>query len=288
VLVEAKTVSVAAKVVVLGLALAEFVLLTGCEQTPTDPNQPTGSRPTATPELTRLTEGAREWPLEIALERLDEPASATSAAVRILWLSDAYAPCAPQELTDRQFERLRVRKLDDERWALGLVDDASTDRLQAPVLIHADGTVERLAEGIAEELLILEVAQEPEVYPHVLIWPGRVALLEESIEPALQLDPNQPVRFHPDVQRGFPYVALRSLHDGEEVARYRWEPYEYMFEGPAMDDLPEPPGGTFQLDMEASVRLIPYGGKLPPPKPIPEVPEQPLDMPMYDSELLPA
>ena len=66
------------------------------------------------------------------------------------------------------------------------------------------------------------------------------------------------------------------------VARYQWDPYERVFMGPAADALPDPPGGSFQVDLTASVGLIPKGGKIPEPQPL-----EPTTQPEDEGERLP-
>ena len=50
-----------------------------------------------------------------------------------------------------------------------------------------------------------------------------------------------------------------------QVGRYNWDPYEIAFSGPQCDKLPDPPGGQYELDLEASLALIPVGGVIPEP-----------------------
>ena len=71
------------------------------------------------------------------------------------------------------------------------------------------------------------------------------------------------------------------------VATYKWDPYELVFVGPAVDALPDPPGGRFHIDVAASRRLEPMGGELPESRPIQRPPaSQP--QPVQDSRDLPA
>lgn len=65
-----------------------------------------------------------------------------------------------------------------------------------------------------------------------------------------------------------------------EVARYKWDPYELTFSGPAVDKLPDPPGGKFELNIADSHYLVPVGGEIPePPPPKPPPGEQEKDLP---------
>ena len=155
-------------------------------------------------------------------------------------------------------------------------------------MISTEGEAELLAEGPEEELLILHVAEDAEVFPHVVTLPQRVLLIEEEVSTAIELEPDERVRFELREQEGYPYVGLVLLRAGDEVARYLWDPDELVFMGPLIDKLPDPPGGKFLVNIDASARLEPLGGELPEPKPIPETPPDLPEQPAWGDDLLPA
>ena len=162
--------------------------------------------------------------------------------------------------------------------------------MRTPVLISADGEVTLLAEGAEEEVLVLHVASDADVFPHLAMLPDRVLVIEDEVSTAVALEPEQSVRFELREQRGIPYVALVLLppDDRDEVARFVWEPYERVFMGPAADKLPDPPGGRFRIDLQASQRFVPMGGELPETRPVPEPPpDQPERPKRKSTELLP-
>ncbi len=236
---------------------------------------------TKEPVLKLLAPQSPAWTRAQAVAHLDDPNMAVSAAIRLVRLAELTPLCAPGALTDRLIRRLRVVALNASWRALGYADRAGPDRLRAPVLIGADGAVRRIATGAAEEALILYVAEDAEIFPHVALLPHRVFVIEDELEQALSLEEPKDVRFAWREESGFPYVGLVLLPggDGDEVARYTWDPYELVFFGPVVDKLPDPPGGKFELDLEASPRLIPRGGEIPEPEPLPERPPQVPDTP---------
>ena len=130
--------------------------------------------------------------------------------------------------------------------------------------------------------MTLHVSKDADVFPHLLITPRRVLLAELPLEAGIELKSPATVGFAAREQEGYSYVGL-MLH-GErgwvEVTRYLWEPYELGLMGPAMDALPDPPGGKFQMNMEASPLLIPVGGEIPEPEPLDNEPP-----PMMDFEV---
>ena len=238
--------------------------------------------PSATPQaaepgtkLTLIVPGAESWAPDQAFIRLADPHDGLSAAVRLVGLSGLEPLCVPAEMSDATASHLRVVPLSNECWALGVADLRDDQVLRAPVLLNPDGEVRLVAEGLEEELLCLHVAKDAEVFPHLLISPRHVWVFLGSVEPALTLAGPDVAGFCLREEGGFPYVALVTGaigHEFVEVARYLWEPYEFAFTGPAKDALPDPPGGKFELDLPNSPRLIPMGGEIPDPKPLPEPP----------------
>jgi hypothetical protein len=241
------------------------------------------SRPvtkSAEEQLTLIEPESLSWTQAEAAEKLDDAELGVSAAVRLVRLSDTSPLCVPQELSDESVRRLRLRRLVERRWVLGLRDPTGDDALRAPVLISADGEVLPIADGVEEELLVLHISRDADVFPHAAILPDRVMIVGEQTRLALLLEPEQRVRFELREHEGFSYVGLisRESPDSEEVAYYRWDPFEAVFVGPASDKLPEPRGGKFKLDLDASKLLVPMGGEIPEPEPIeqkaPNVPRQ--------------
>ncbi len=214
------------------------------------------------------------WSREEACIRLADARLGVSAAVRLVRLAGVASLCVPEELTDAHVGRLRLAALGAERWVLGLAERNDDRRLRAPVLIRATGEVVQPLDGIEEELAVLHVSRDADVFPHVVTLPQRVLLVTDGeLIVAIALETCEHVRFDLREQRGFGYVALVLTAAGEtEVARYRWDPYELAFMGPACDKLPDPPDGKFQINLEASQRLEPVGGEIPAPTPDEEIP----------------
>jgi len=237
------------------------------------------------PKLTLLDADSVKWTRDEAVEHLADQKLAVSAAIRLVRLSEVDALCVPEILTDELVKQLRVVSLGEGVWALGLAVRGDMRALQAPVLIDAAGEAVVVADGTEEEVLLLHRSEDADVYPHVLISPLRVWVVN-TVPPelALTLDAPPPIGFRAQTKDGLSYIGLmRHGADGwEELASYRWQPYEFMFAGPASDALPDPPGGKFELDMEQSPLLIPVGGEIPPPKPN-RMPERPVFGPDWDA-----
>jgi hypothetical protein len=244
-------------------------------------------KPTSQTSPGDLAVAAADWSREEAAGRLDAAQDGVRAAVRLVHLADCVPLCAPDELTAVQMRGLRLVRLREDLWALGLADRREPRNVRAPVLISATGEVTPLAEGVEEELLVLHVSRDADVFPHVAVFPQRVLLIGEQPVPALVLEAGQRVRFALRTERRFSYLALLAPTDaGEtEVARYRWDPYEVTFTGPASDKLPDPPGGRFRIDLKASERLEPIGGELPEPEENKPRPRPPEELPLSPSEL---
>lgn len=247
----------------------------GCD---TKANPGASSQPAGTlqPALTLIAPESAQWSLADAAARLTDPKLGISAAVRLVRLANVSPLCVPAELTDEQVRRLRLVPLGVDRFALGLADKKDERRLHAPVLISATGEIALLAGGTDEEALVLHVSKDAEVFPHVAVLPDRTLLVEQDVTPAIVLGPEPNVRFELREQRGFSYIALVLPGPGraKEVARYRWDPYELTFIGPAIDRLPDPPGGKFSVDLKASRRLVPEGGEVPETQPNKERPPE--------------
>jgi hypothetical protein len=334
-----------------GLLATIALALIGCDRrSPPRPPAPQASTSTTTAASIAATQpagpiipDAESWSRDEALRRLaaapqrasDAPAI-VSAALRVLRLCGSPASCAPDPLPPAIALRLRAVRLDESLWALGHADGDAAMRLRCPVLLDATGAVRSPLEGVEEETAVLHVAEDADVFPHLLITPTRVLTIGQTVETALLTRPLPGLRFDLRAERGYPYLALlyraaapsappgmppapasapvtlpasapvssapSSLPSGPttpsrapptslststsatapaaaetdvQVAQYRWDPYERMFFGPACDALPDPPGGTFELDIAASPLLQPVGGRIPAPPPIRPVPAPP-------------
>lgn len=124
---------------------------------------------------------------------------------------------------------------------------------------------------------VLNVSRDSEVFPHLFIGPKSVFLAPRIDSPALTLKLPDSLRFELKEESLHSYLALILNREGGgvvEVARYNWDPFEAMFQGPAADKLPDPPGGRFELDVDASERLQPVGGEISDPDPV--KPEKPV------------
>ena len=255
----------------IGLLMAAAAGCWGCDAR---------SQPATRPATMGSPAAAPDWSREEAVARLDDEHDGVRAAVRLVRLAGLAPLCVPDELSEAQTSRLRLLRLRDDCWALGLPDRRDARCLHAALLISATGEVTPLAEGVEEEWLTLHVSRDADVFPHLAICPQKVLLVAADVTPAVVLAPGQHVRFALRTERRFSYVALLApTSTGEaEVARFRWDPYEMTFTGPASDKLPDPPGGRFQIDLKASRRLEPVGGELPEPeenKPPPRRPHEP-------------
>jgi hypothetical protein len=250
---------------------AGLAVCLGCNPT----NQPATQPAAKGPALSKLIAPASlAWSRAEACTHLGDGELGVSAAVRLVRLAELSPLCVPDELSDAHVRRLRLVPLGPGRRALGLADRKDQRRLLAPVLIAADGEVTRLAEGTEEEAVVLCVSADADVFPHLAVLPQRVLMVGEDVVPAIVLEAEENVRFDLRQERGFSYIGLvlTGLAPAGEVARYRWDPYELAFMGPAADKLPDPPGGRFQIDLKASRRLEPVGGEIPEPEP-PKRPE---------------
>lgn len=262
------------------LSGAMVLSLAGCDRPPVPASQP-GSSPVPTrPVLTLIDPAGLTWSREEACAKLADPASELAAAIRLTQLAPVDLVWMSPAWTDDGIRRLRLLRVDDERWALGLAEPEGPRCLRAPAVIMADGEVQPLADGTDAELLVLYGSEDTDLFPHLLLWPDRVALLTDKVESAITLRQRDAVRFALRTRNQRPYVGLVLVAaPQQEVARYTWDVYEAMFFGPAADALPDPPGGRFEIDLKASPRLVPVGGELPPPQENVPLPEPPDDAP---------
>ncbi|TWT41679.1 hypothetical protein RAS1_28000 [Phycisphaerae bacterium RAS1] len=273
---------------IAAVALLLLAAADGCSR-----NQPPAaatSQPAAPSEgLTLLTPGWDAWTRDEAVARLPDADAAVSAALRLVRLAEIEPLCAPADITDRTVRQLRVASLADAGWALGFAPGAATSaapaalRLAAPVLIATDGTVHRIAEGAEEETLLLRVSDRPDSYPHLLVSARRVWLAGPPPQAALQLRPAVHVRLGIVEETGLGRIVVlcRSPAGPTVAARYAWDVYEQVFVGPAAERLPDPPGGRFELDLDASPLLQPVGGEIPEPTSQPAAEFFPRGVPIF-------
>jgi hypothetical protein len=254
------------------LSLTLTFLLCACRTEDTAP--PPTSQPASAPSLARQ---AASWSRDEACAKLTDDAFTTAAAARLVQLSDVPTLCVPDELTDDLLAPLRAVPLATGLWALGFAHPDDDTRLLAPVLVADTGDITRLDENLGEETLVLHLAENPNVVPHLAVQPQRICTVGDEVTPAIVLQSRRHVRFQLRQQHGFNYIALVLITDptGDEVARYRWDPFEEAFLGPAADALPDPPGGKFRIDLDASPLLVPMGGEIPEPIPVEPPPDQP-------------
>jgi hypothetical protein len=223
-----------------------------------------------------LLPGYQAWSREDALAKLNDEATRLSAAVRLVRLADVSPLCLPDPLPIKIARRLRVVALSEARWAVGL--GVSQDRrLASPVLIDSAGEVTLPVEGLEEEVALLCCAEDAALFPHLLLLPGQVFILADELQSALAAKSPRGLRLDLQFEGDYPYVALLwrppppstnetpapARGSPVELARYNWDPYELAFAGPLCDQLPDPPGGLFELDLELSEALVPVGGVLP-------------------------
>jgi hypothetical protein len=292
----------ASQTVLIGaIASLTWAVLAGVACSSDDqPASPTASQPTTQAAATQpapapdpqpdpgpiLTE-SETWSQDQALAKLSDDATRLSAAVRLVRLADATPLCLPDPLPIELARRLRVMVLSESRWALGL---STTDqrRMASPVLIDSDGQVTLPAEGIEEEIALLCCAEDTELFPHLLLLHDHVLIVEDELQSALVARSPSGLHFNLLFDGDYPYVALLwrvpAQSDDEadppvpaepvELTRYKWDPWELAFSGPLCDKLPDPPGGLFELDLEASEALIPVGGVIPEPPEIATPPAQ--------------
>lgn len=244
--------------------------------------QDAGSTRPTPPALTLLAAGSEAWTQETAAANLAEPEFAVSAAIRLVQLAKTETPLVPDPLTDADVRRLRVLAVGTARFALGatVVDEPTT--LRHPIVFSVDGAV--VPVEVDPNVALLRVSDEPTLFPNVVIGAERVIVLGENLAPGIVLEPNQPVTFGVRGSHTVPDLVLTcpaATDPNAVVARYEWDPYEQVFMGPAADALPDPPGGSFHVDLKASVGLIPKGGEIPEPQPLAPTTQE------HESERLP-
>jgi len=269
-------------------ACCGLALVAGCSSKD-DPDRPATTQPAAdTPpteqphEKSVILPESQSWSGEEALSKLDDEAAGVSAAVRLVRLAEAAPLGVPDPLPPRIAARLRLLRLSESLWALGWSVAGHENRLRSAVLIGSAGEVELPVGGTEEELSLLYVSDDADVFPHLLITPLRVLIVATPVQSAIVVKSLVGSQFAMRHERGFPYVALvysgaAEAEGGQgppakpvEVARYTWDPYEMAFMGPASDKLPDPPGGRFEIDLEQSLALIPVGGEIGEPDPVEE------------------
>lgn len=275
-----------------GFVGAIALAIAGCEAQPptaprlaaTQPNIPIPvSQPSTMPQPATLPESV-DWTLEDAISRLTDrdadQISLRSAAVRLARLSQVPVSCLTDSATDDWLAGLRVEKLADDLWVLGLAR-SNPKLLGMPVSIDRNGRVQPLAPELEEEAATLYLSDDLEVFPHLVITPLRVQVVGSELRSALVCKSLGGARFeYRRKDDRWPYVAIvyaattsgpatNSSADGQLatrepaiVAEYRWDPDEGAFIGPERDLLPNSAAARFVLDLRESKLLIPVGGEI--------------------------
>lgn len=248
----------------------------GCSRTPAPPAQLPAVADAMPAE-------SSAWTPEAAVEKLKEPDSAVPAAVRLVRLSEVQALCVPTELTAELAAHLQVVRLAEGRYALGFKQDSAGRRLVAPILLDETGLVVAPVPWERQEQAVLVKSDDPDQFPHVIVLPREVIMLRAEPVKAIVAKSIGKGRF--DVvneRRGvslaimleFPATTPDERPRRRVAARYRWDLAEQMFVGPGANDYPDPPGGSFEMDLESSMALLAVGGIIREPD-LPEPESQP-------------
>lgn len=267
--------------------LAVCALAGGCDRGQQQPRPTTQSDTAVVPAAREqpapaqpplpLIAGYESWTIEQVVQRLKDPAGAVSAAIRAVRLSGQWPLCVPDPLPVDYARHLAVVALNEHWWALGLPDEKRR-RWRQPVLIAADGSVVCPTGGLEEELSCLYISPDADIFPHLIITPTRVIRIGDQVVRSLAAVRLDGAWFAWEYNDGYPFVSIDVTgNDGQpiEVARYTWDVYEEQFMGPQIEDIPDPPGGRVELDLDQSQDLIPVGGVLPEPEPTPEEEDEP-------------
>lgn len=224
---------------------------------------------------------SHNWTREQAAERLADDNAAISAAVRLLEIAGV-KPAGPEsEWTRERVAAMRILPIAEDVFVFGRTDPVNEHLLSDCVLIHADGTVRALPEESAAARVY--ASPDRDLFPSVLLTKRQVWLFSDPSEEALLLESPDTVEFDLRLRDEIASIVLVVESNGArtDVARYRWDPYELTFIGPARDKLPDPPGGKFQLDVRRSAALTPMGGEIPPPPEHDATAPQEKDGPIY-------
>ncbi len=245
---------------------ALLAALAGCESdAPKDAANRTAAQPAEVrpgDRPAKLAAGWDTWDVFSAVQRLDDEVAGVSAAVRLVRLAELESIAAPEPLLAGAYARLALQKLGPDLWVLGLRDRAKN--LRAPLLIDAAGDVRLAVDGPDEELAVFCAADEEYSFPHLVLTPTRVILVEEPLREAIVLNQVSGLRFQVEREDGAPVLVLAPTAEpvgGERpLARYTWDAFESTFMGPATTTFPD--GRYFSVDLSASRGLIPVGGQI--------------------------
>ncbi len=250
------------------ILLAVGLALLGCRDQSSSPSQPAPQ-----PKLTMLAAGSDTWTRDTAYANLADTDLAVSAAIRLVRLAKLAPLCVPDVLTDDHIYRLTFVQFNEHLYALGLVVGSDRACLHAPILFRPEGVVEPVAVGPLEEATRLYLSADTERFPNVFVQPDRVSVLtEDGLTIAIILEPDPDVVFDLRVEDDLGRIVLLLADRPVEVSKYLWDPWESAFIGPAVNRLPDPPGGSFYIDLEGSRMLVPMGGEMPEPEPIKQTP----------------
>lgn len=292
-----------------GIVAAAAWNMLGCNDTPAPSSQPATThaatshpvtQPASQPAAAMLPEST-EWTRETALSRLHAENATEierrSAAIRLARLAAVPIGCLPDQAPDKWLAGLRVLNLGSNRWAVGIAGEGPRT-IGMPALISSEGLVQALAPEAEEEAATLVVSDDAEIFPHLVITPLRVQIVNDEIRSALVAKSMGGARFaYRRKDDRWPYVGVLYISkpgstqqtqpadsNGEhiEVAQYRWDPDEGAFIGPERDLLPGSQVARFELDLRESKLLIPVGGEI--PEPVNPVPARPPVAPRRDRD----
>lgn len=273
------------------------VISAACGERPTEPApeaRPAASAPATQAAVTAgSTSGAFEpvpesanWSAAEAFAGLHDPSSAItrSAALRLLRLSDLAPVCLPAVISADLAERLRVVALSESLYVFGR--EVSPGQLACPVLLRTPGVAQLPNAAADADSAELFVSDDVDLFPHVLVNPGTVRIVGDELRDAIVASRLGPARFtvlREDHRSCVALVLPAAPPDKpREIARYRWDPYELMFMGPASDAFPGDVGGRFEIDLHRSSALVPVGGEIPAsaPNPPPRTEDRPASQPI--------
>lgn len=271
------------------------LLAAACGERPAAPaaaSRPAGSTPAtqtaaapASPGEFQSLPESTHWSADEAFARLNDksPAVTLSAALRLLALSELAPACMPPVPTEAFAAHLRVVELSESAYVFGR--EAAPGHLACPVLLLSPGTAQALYDA-DEGSAGFFVSNDVDLFPHVLVAGGAVRIVVDELRDAIVAAELGPARFTVLREDRGNCVALvlpaEPPNPPREVARYRWDPFELMFMGPASDALPDEVGGRFEIDLHRSPALVPVGGEIPASAPNlpPRTEERPASQPI--------
>lgn len=258
------------------LVVIPAMLAAACGERPAAPaaaSRPAGSAPATQAAATPAAPGefkplpeSTNWSAAEAFAHLNDesPVVTRSAALRLLALSGLAPACLPAVLSEESAASLRVVELSESLYVFGR--ELAPGHLACPVLLSSPGTAQvpyNADAGFADFF----VSDDADLFPHVLVAAGAVRIAADELRDAIVAADLGPARFTVLREERRSFVALVLPGDPpdtpREIARYRWDPFELMFMGPASDAFPADVGGRFVIDLHRSPALVPVGGEIP-------------------------